>query len=133
MKKLLIAIVCAGVLLGTNLNLLAADKPAEKKPAVKKEQAAKTRPFNGVIKAVDQSAKTITLEGEKAQTFSVTSETKIMKAGKPATLADLAVGDKVGGRAKETADGKWEALTINAGTKAVKSEGTKPKPEEKKK
>lgn len=84
------------------------------------DEKPKFRPFNGKIKAVDKTAKTITLEGEKAQVFQVTSETKISKDKKPATLEDVAVGDRVGGRAREEADGKWVALVINAGIPAAK-------------
>jgi len=89
----------------------AADKPADKKPAADEH----FRPFRGTIKAVDPGAKTITLEGEKAQTFAIVSETKISKDGKPAAFADLVTGEAVGGRARETADGKWMAVTVNAG------------------
>jgi Cu/Ag efflux protein CusF len=95
--------------------VLAADQPAEKKAAGQKEAAPKFRPFTGKVKAVDQSAKSITLEGEKAQTFLVTSETRILKDGQPATFGAITVGEIVGGRAKETADGKWEATTVNVG------------------
>jgi len=43
------------------------------------------------------------------------------------------VGDHVGGRAKESADGKWDAVTINVGKPAARPEKTeKPKKEEKK-
>ena len=94
-------------------SVTAADKPADKKPAADEH----FRPFRGTIKAVDPGAKTITLEGEKAQTFAIASETKVSKDGKPAAFADLVAGESVGGRARETADGKWTAVTVNAGKK----------------
>ena len=93
----------------TGLSVSAADN---EKPADKNEHF---RPFRGTIKSVDKGAKTITLEGEKAQTFAIASDTKINKDGKPAALVDLVVGEAVGGRARETEDGKWTAVTINAG------------------
>jgi hypothetical protein len=119
MKRILLAIALSVSLLGLPGSLSAADDAAPK-PEIKKDAKAKFRPFNGKIKAVDKTAMTLTLEGEKAQTFTVLSETRITKDRKPATFADLAVGDFVGGRARETADGKWEAVTINAGQKAVR-------------
>ena len=96
------------------------------------DEKPKFRPFNGKIKAVDKTARTITLEGEKAQVFQITSETKITKDKKPATLEEVAVGDRVGGRAREEADGKWVALVLNAGlpaAKPAKDEEKKPEKE----
>src|SRR5260370_16338125 len=64
---------------------------AEKKePVEKKAQSA--GPFRGKLAALDKSGKTITV-GKR--TFHITSETKIMKAGKPATLEDGVVGAEV--------------------------------------
>jgi len=60
---------------------------------------------------VDKTAKTIKV-GER--TFHVTSETRIMKAGKPATLDDAVVGEEVGGTYKE-ADGKLNAVSLRLG------------------
>jgi len=125
--KILYATLVASLILGANYSL-AADKPAAKPAESKQVEKAKYRPFNGKIKAVD--AASITLEGEKAQTFQVTSVTKIQKDKKPATAADLKVGDYVGGRAREMADGKWEAVTLNVGVKAVGKPAEKPKKEE---
>ena len=105
--------------------LAAADK--NNAQAEKSEAKEKFRPFRGTIKSVDAAAKSITLDGEKAQTFAVASDAKLTKEGKPATFADLAVGDAVGGRAKEAGEGKWTAVTINAGKPAAKA------PEEKEK
>ena len=84
------------------------------------DEKPKFRPFNGKIKAVDKAGKTITLEGEKAQVFQITSETKITKDKKPATLEEMTVGDRVGGRAREEGEGKWVALVLNAGLPAAK-------------
>ncbi len=134
MKKLLIALVLTVVIGGVIPNCPAADKPGDKPGEAKKDAKPKFRPFNGKVKAVDKTAKTITLEGEKAQTFHVTAETKINKEGKPATLNDVAAGEQVGGRAREGAEGKWDAVTVNVGKPAVKPppKGDKPKKEDKK-
>ncbi len=108
------------------------NKPAaEKKSAAsKKESAAKKKsahPFHGKLAAVDQVAKTIKL-GESV--YQITSETKITKAGKPATLEDGVVGEPVSGYAKPTEDGKMAATTVRFGGKSEES-GTKAKKEEK--
>lgn len=119
MKRLLtVATLASAICLSSIIAQAADEKP-------------KFRPFNGKIKAVDKTAKTITLEGEKAQVFQIISETKITKDKKPATLDDLAVGDRVGGRAREEAEGKWAALVINAGIPAAKPKEEEKKPEKK--
>ena len=88
------------------------------------EAKAKFRPFHGKIKEADKQAKSIVLEGEKAQTFQITTETRISKEGKPATFDELTAGETVGGRAQEN-DGKWDAVTINIGKPPVKAPKTK--------
>jgi Cu/Ag efflux protein CusF len=132
MKKLILATLIVPMALGTSLSLQAADKPADKpaeaKPAETKP-APKFRPFRGKVSTTDKTAKSITLEGEKAQTFLITSQTRIFKDRKPATFDDIMAGDMVGGRAQEK-DSKWEAVTINVGIPAAAP--TKPKEGEKK-
>jgi hypothetical protein len=71
-------------------------------------------PFRGKLAAVDQTAKTIKV-GES--TYQITSQTKIMKAGKPATLDDGVIGEDVGGYAKPTDDGKMTATSLRFGPK----------------
>jgi hypothetical protein len=75
--------------------------------------------FNGKLSAIDANAMTFTVG---KQTFDVTSETKITKDGKPATLADGAVGEMAGGAYKKGADGKLSATSVHFGSK---SEGEK--------
>ena len=53
--------------------------------------------------------------GEKHRVFYVTPQTKINKEKIPATLNALAIGDYVGGYAREKADGKLELVTLNIG------------------
>ncbi len=125
MKKLIIPLLLALAVVGAPAVSLAADQPASPASEGKKDAKAKFRPFRGTIKTIDKSAKVITLDGEKAQTFQITSETKINKDKKPAILDDLATGDVVGGRARETGDGKWDALTINVSNKPVKEPANK--------
>ena len=105
----------------------AKDKPAE---APKSERKLKQMPFRGKVSAVDKTAKSVTLEGkEKSRTFQITSTTKITKDGKPAVISDVIVGQTAGGLAKETAPGKWEAVTLNIGAKAGKAKDAEKKSE----
>jgi hypothetical protein len=113
MKKLFGIAVLAGAILALPLFTQAADKAPETPPA-KPEKKAKSVPFRGTIGAVDKVAKTVTLESkDKPRTFQVTSETKINKEKKPATLDAVMVGDHVGGAYRETAEGKMELVTLN--------------------
>jgi hypothetical protein len=71
-------------------------------------------PFHGNLKAVDTSAMTITVG---SHTFQITSQTIIKKSGAPATLSDGVVGEPVSGQIQRTADGKFEAVSVNFGAK----------------
>lgn len=71
-------------------------------------------PFRGKISAVDTKAMTLTVGN---RTFEITSETKILKDGQPATLSEGAVGEQVRGTYKKTEDGKLEALSVQFGAK----------------
>ena len=102
--------------------------PAAKKSAVaKKEPAAKKKeahPFRGKLAAVDKTAKTIKV-GESI--YQITSDTKITKAGKPATLEDGVVGEPVTGYVKPTEDGKMAATKVTFGPKTDDKGGEKKK------
>ena len=100
--------------------LTAAETPSPK-TAANSPPKAKQRPFHGTIKSMNKAIKAIVLNGEKAQTFFIIPETKIKKNGKPATLDQIAVGDSLGGYARQTPDGKWEALTLNVGDKKAEA------------
>jgi hypothetical protein len=115
----------------TPATLLAQDtnKPvAEKKSSTgKKEASAKKKaahPFRGKLAAVDQAAKTIKV-GESI--YYVTSETKITKAGKPATLGDGVVDEPVTGYVKPAEDGRMVATTVRFDPKAEGKSGPKKK------
>ena len=69
-------------------------------------------PIHGKVASVDTAAMTITV-GET--TIVVTSETKIAKDGKPATLSDIAVGDNVVATGKKDDSGKFTATKIADG------------------
>jgi hypothetical protein len=82
----------------------------------------RTLPFHGKLKAIDNTAKTITVGTE---TIQITSETKITKMGKPATLQDGAVGDDVGGAYHKDAEGKSDAISLRFGPKPTPESGSK--------
>ena len=85
---------------------------AEQKSAPDKKPSA--GPFHAKLTAVDKSGKTITV-GKR--TFLVTSETKLNKAGKPATLDDAVMGEEVSGYVKPNDEGKLVATKVNFGPK----------------
>src|SRR5881275_2621636 len=98
--KITLAGLLAAIVLGVPVRVSAQDKPKETPaaPALPAAGAkAKAVPFKGKIGAVDKSAKTITLEDKNKRVFQITSETKIMKGDKPATLDDGVVGEIVTG------------------------------------
>jgi len=110
------------------------NKPvAEKKPSpsgTDSEKAPKAGPFHGKLVAVDSAAKTISV-GKR--TFQITSETKLKKDGKPATLDAGVVGEVVSGYVKPSPDGKLVATTVTFGPKPVGEPGDKQKSAEKEK
>ncbi len=68
---------------------------ASSAPEAKEKKAARI-PFNGKLSAVDKAAMSITMEGKaKKRTIRITPQTRIVKAGRPATLEDAAIGDEV--------------------------------------
>jgi hypothetical protein len=82
---------------------------------------AKKLPFHGKAAAVDTAAMTLTVG---TLVINVTSETKITKNGKPATLDDIKVDDVVSGSYKKDDDGKLNASMIRDGIKKKKKAAT---------
>lgn len=107
------AMLCLGLLL---LGSVAMAKQDPAKPAQdpdKKEEKQKTSTINGTVSAVTDSTLTI-IDGNKAEhTLAVTGETKVTKAGKDATLADVKANDIVTVEASKGADDTWTALKIS--------------------
>jgi len=129
MKRLFVAVSLACALVGSLACLQAAEKASD---APKSEKKAKHTPFRGKVTAVDKTAMTVTLAGkEKERVFSITSQTRINKDGKPAVLDDVKAGEAVSGSYVEAEGGKMEVLTLNIGKKDAepKPEGEKPKKE----
>src|SRR6185312_1244927 len=121
MKRLILsglAGLLAIALVGTPMALRAqasTNSTAQKKAATETKALVKLIPFRGKVKAIDNNAKTLSVGKE---TFQITSGTKIIKMGKPATLADGAEGDQVGGQYKKDTDGKLIATSVRFGPKA---------------
>jgi hypothetical protein len=122
------------VILALPLGLAAqtTNKPAAEKtsaaPGADTEKTPKAGPFHGKLVALDRAAKTITV-GKR--TFQITSETKLKKAGKPATLGAGVVGEVVSGYVKPSPDGKLVATTVNFGPKPAGEAGERQKSPEK--
>ena len=114
MKKLIaLGLIAAFTSLSTHCSI-AADKPVPaEKPAGK---APRPVPFHGKIAAVDMSTKVVTV-GERK--FHVLPATRMIKAGKPATLADATVGEEVGGAYREAEGGKLELVSLRIGPKTA--------------
>jgi hypothetical protein len=87
-------------------------KSAAKKDAPEKKQTA--GPFRGKLATLDKSAKTFTV-GKR--TFHISSDTKILKHGKAATVEDGVVGEEVSGYFKTSDDGKLTATKVTFGPK----------------
>ena len=79
---------------------------------------ARAIPFHGVISAVDQRAKTFTIAGkEHSRVFKITDKTVMTKAGKPATMKDVAANEEARGSYWKVMDGSLEAKTVKIGPK----------------
>ena len=94
-------------------------------PAPKPEKKPVAGPFHGKLLALDKTARTITV-GKR--TFQITSETRIKKAGKPATFEEGVVGQPVSGYVKPTQNGKWVAVSVNFGPKPQDNGTSQKKP-----
>lgn len=99
------AMLCLGLLLSAGSVMAKQEQTMPAKDQMKKE---KTAMINGTVSAVTDSALTI-VDSQKAEhTLTVTSETKVTKAGKDATLADVKANDVV---TVEVKKGEGTALT----------------------
>jgi hypothetical protein len=95
----------------THLNAQNDEMPAAEK---KETRSNRVTPFHGKLRTVDKDARTISV-GEL--TIQVTSDTRIMKDGKPATLEDGTLEEIVAGAYRKTEDGKLQATMVRFGAK----------------
>jgi hypothetical protein len=83
-------------------------------------------PFHGKLAAVDAQAMTLNVG---TMVIHVAADTKITKAGQPATLADGVVGEPVSGAYLKAEDGQLNATMVRFGPKT--EDKPKDKPEKK--
>ena len=106
------AMLCLGLLLSGSV--MAKQDPAmPAKDAPKKAEKQQTTKINGTVSAVTDAAVTIVDSAKAEHTVAVTSETKVTKSGKDATLADVKANDAVTVEARKGEDGTWTALKIS--------------------
>ena len=95
-------------------------------PAAK---ATRSVPFRGKIAALDTSGSSFTLSGPKKRVFHIAADSKIEKDGKPARLADLAIGDEARGLYQKDDDGQMNIVKASFGPKNSTASNTNPKKE----
>lgn len=103
------AILCLGMVFSASAIMAMQDPPMKPdKEAHQKDTAT----ISGTVTGVTDSSLTI-LDAKKAEhTVGITSETKITKGGKDASVADVKANDVVIIEAKKSADEAWVALKI---------------------
>jgi hypothetical protein len=88
-----------------------------------------TRPFPGIISAVDQKAKTFTISGKKqSRVFKVTDKTSITKGAKTATMQDIVENEETTGSYWKNADGTLEAKMVKLGPMSAEKGKVSPAP-----
>jgi hypothetical protein len=107
------AMLCLGMLSSANILMAKQDQTMPAKNPQKKEQKAKTTTINGTVSAVTDASVTI-VDSEKAEhTLAITSDTKVTKGGKDATVADVKANDVVAIEAIKGEGDTWTALKIS--------------------
>ncbi len=100
------AMLCLGLLSSAGMAM------QEQMPAKEKKEQ-KTTTLNGTVSAVTDSTVTI-VDGQKAEhVLAVTSDTKVTKGGKDATIADVKANDTVAVEVRKGDDNTWTALRIS--------------------
>jgi len=74
------------------------------------------RPFSGIIATYDRTTRMIVLQGKSKQTFYLTPQTKIDKAGAATAESSIAAGQYITGYARHWND-HLEATTLHIGGK----------------
>jgi Cu/Ag efflux protein CusF len=102
---------------------------AEKKAGEATEKKKRAVPYTGKISAVDKAAGSVTLATKSTnRTFMVTSETKITKDGKPATMEIVKEGEE-GAVSYVEKDGKYMANSLRVSPKPPEEPKKKKKTE----
>jgi len=101
-----------------------------KKSSSTKQQAGECEdkpsryPYHGKLKDVNKAARTFQVGNT---VYHLLPESRISKAGKPATLADAAIGEQVSGLAQKGEGDKRIALSLTIGPKPDTGSATKKK------
>jgi len=107
------AMLCLGLLSSASTLMAKQEQTMPAKETKKKEPKTDTTTISGTVATVTESAVTI-VDSEKAEhTVTVTSETKVTKAGKDATLGEVKANDVVSIEAKKGEDNTWTAVRIS--------------------
>jgi len=91
---------------------LAQQQPGAEKPSA---QTPKTVTITGMVSKVSESSVTLVDSNKAEQTIAIDANTKILKAGKAATPADLQANDKVEVVAAKGEGDALTAITIKVG------------------
>lgn len=117
----LLAAAAFGVaIIGSASPCPAADEP--KAPATNPTTTSSPSKFYGTISAVDEKAKTFTIEG---QTYAIVTASELTKAadGSAATIADAKVGETARGTYTTSSDGTMKVTKVRFGKKTGSSSG----------
>ena len=107
------AMLCLGLFASGSVIIAKQDPAAPAQETKKEKQKAETATINGTVSAVTDSAVTI-VDSQKAElTVAVTSDTKVTKAGKDATFADVKANDVVAIEVKKGEGDTWTAVKIS--------------------
>ncbi len=83
-------------------------------------------PLTGTVLAISATELTIKGgDGKPDRVFAMTPQTVIVNGDKPATVADVKVGQKVGGRLEKAPTGSDRVLKLNIGVKQESKPKTK--------
>ncbi len=104
------AMLCLGLLLSAGFVMAKQEPTTPTKDQTKKE---KTATVNGTVSAVTDSSVTIVDSKKGEHTVAVTSDTKVTKAGKDATLADVKANDVVTVEVQRGEGNTWTAVKIS--------------------
>ena len=133
LKSILITGGClAAFALGTTPAALAqdtktAEPTASASPVEKMAPKKRGTPYRGKIASVDSAAKSFTITTKKGESrvFKMNDETRYMKDGQPATMADVVADQNVRGQYLKMDDGTMMAKSVMLGAKPMKEGGKK--------
>ena len=81
-------------------------------PSIPEPREKASIPFRGKVDSVDTSARTLTVNNKL---INLNDATKLTKLGRDITIYEIMVGDDVHGLARQTFDGRTEAISVMVG------------------